>query len=276
MGRKGFFGRGIRPTSRPQLPVAVLDGAEDDAEEGKKGAGFLGALKPPGSAGKRQRGKGKGGSKGGLGGKAGKEGQTAEGAVAREGGGDRGAAIGVAGSLAEELSAADALAEREAKEHTQLMKRMARSESKRRKLDMEMAIARVQAAVSEAATTDYAGEAERLVEMQTREAEAAEKQKREAERAEEEERRIKAAMEAAAVPREGIVIHVRDQHGAQLAFTTKLDTPLGRLFAEYARKRGVERSACAFQFDGDALGDASTAREADIEDEDLVDVKVAE
>jgi hypothetical protein len=53
----------------------------------------------------------------------------------------------------------------------------------------------------------------------------------------------------------------------------RMDEPLRYLFAEYAALRGVEASECVFKFDGMALSPDATPTSADMEDDDLLDVK---
>ena len=50
--------------------------------------------------------------------------------------------------------------------------------------------------------------------------------------------------------------------------------PLETMFAEYATFRNVKRSNLKFSFDGDPLDGTETPEDLDMEDENVIDVRV--
>mmetsp|Transcript_4419 Transcript_4419/g.9346 ORF Transcript_4419/g.9346 Transcript_4419/m.9346 type:complete len:101 (-) Transcript_4419:44-346(-) len=70
---------------------------------------------------------------------------------------------------------------------------------------------------------------------------------------------------------EQLTIRVRDQTGEETHFKIKKKTKMGKVFAAYAQRKGIQQNAVRFLLDGDRIADDSTPETLDMEDGDQID-----
>jgi hypothetical protein len=77
---------------------------------------------------------------------------------------------------------------------------------------------------------------------------------------------------ATGVEHAGITVKVRDQTGDEIAFKVRHTTPMSKIFAAYAVRRGVPVNALRFFLDDRRLKDADTPKMLEMEEDDQIDV----
>lgn len=73
-----------------------------------------------------------------------------------------------------------------------------------------------------------------------------------------------------------LTIRVADQAGSSILFKLSPDTRLERLMDAYCERQGLERSAVRFLYDGQRLTPEDSPGKLGMEDEDVIDVFLAQ
>ncbi|KAL3796187.1 hypothetical protein ACHAW5_011285 [Stephanodiscus triporus] len=73
-----------------------------------------------------------------------------------------------------------------------------------------------------------------------------------------------------------ITIRVKDQTGEETMYKIKKSTTFDKIMHAYAMRKGVEAKSLRFYLDGEHIGPNNTCAELELEDEDQVDVILAQ
>jgi small ubiquitin-related modifier len=73
-----------------------------------------------------------------------------------------------------------------------------------------------------------------------------------------------------------VTIRVKDQNGEETMFKVKTSTRFGKIMHTYAIRKGVEVDSLRFLLDAERIGPNYTCAELGLEDEDQVDVILAQ
>jgi|SRR6185503_3269681 len=76
---------------------------------------------------------------------------------------------------------------------------------------------------------------------------------------------------AAVAPEEFINLRVMSQDGSEVFFKLKKTTPFSKLMQSYCERQGLNPSNCRFLFDGARLRGEQTAKELQMEENDIID-----
>lgn len=71
-----------------------------------------------------------------------------------------------------------------------------------------------------------------------------------------------------------IQIRVLDQEDQEVLFKIKKSTALKKMMDAYCERKGIDRRAIRFAFNGDRINDSSTPKELGIEDGDTIDIQL--
>ncbi|XP_021377108.1 small ubiquitin-related modifier-like isoform X2 [Mizuhopecten yessoensis] len=73
-------------------------------------------------------------------------------------------------------------------------------------------------------------------------------------------------------PKEYIRLKVVGQDSSEIHFKVKMTTPMAKVKKSYSERQGISASTLRFFFDGKRIGDHETAKDLELQDDDVIDV----